>query len=123
MHLVWIPLQHAYDPTTQQFNIKAVANNVIAPLLAIVNKKHTGAASDKNLTKLLETIRTSSSLSDKARDAIPSVSDIACLVKNSNWTIQYWLSASTAEDSASTKYGYVKKKNGELERDKNATLE
>jgi hypothetical protein len=89
LKLVWLPLQNAYDPVTQQFNVRAVADLVVAPLLAIVNKKHAGAASGKNLTKLLETIRTSPSLSDKAREAIPTVADIACLVRASNWSILY----------------------------------
>ena len=121
--MIWTPLQQAYDPTTQQFNVKAVANNVIAPLLASVHKKHSGNASSKNITNLLQTIKTSHTLSEKAREAIPSVSDMACLVKNSNWALTYWVDATSCEDSNQRKYGFLSRPNGELERDKNATLE
>ena len=124
LDVIWAPLQQAYDPTTQQFNVKAVANNVIAPLLASVHKKHSGNASSKNITNLLQTIKTSHTLSEKAREAIPSVSDMACLVRNSNWVVLYWLSAISVPDcSKSTKYGFSLRKNGELERDPLATLE
>jgi hypothetical protein len=57
LNLVFGPLQQAYDPTTQHFNVKAVANNVIAPLLAIVHKKHAGNAYAKNITSLLRLAR------------------------------------------------------------------
>ena len=90
MRVIWGPLQDAYDPSTKQFNVRKVADNVVAPLLAIVHKKHAGNASSKNITKLLETIKASPNMSENARNAIPSVADIACLVRGSNWTIQYW---------------------------------
>ena len=122
MKLIWGPLQDAYDPATQHFNVRKVADLVIAPLLAIVHKKHAGAASSKNITKLLETIKASPHHSEKARAAIPSVGEIACLVRNSQWSLQYWFDATTV--AASTEeYGFRLKKNGDVERDKNAVLD
>jgi hypothetical protein len=122
MKLIWGPLQDAYDPVTQHFNVRKVADQVVAPLLAIVNKKHAGAASGKSITKLLQTIKLSPHLSDTARNAIPSVADIACLVRGSNWTLQYWFSAETVP-ACDEKYGFVMRPNGEVERDKNASLD
>jgi hypothetical protein len=122
MKLIWNPLQDAYDPATQHFNVRAVADNVIAPLLAIVHKKHAGAASSKNITKLLQTIKSSPLLSDKARDAIPSVGEIACLVRNSQWSLLYWVDATTMAAS-NEQYGFKLKKNGDVERDANASLD
>ena len=122
MKLIWGPLQDAYDPVTQHFDIASVANLVVAPMIAIVNKKHAGNTSSKNLTKLLQTIKASHTLSENARSAIPSVSDIACLVRGSNWTLQYWWNAETVP-ACTVKYGFLTKKNGEVERDKNSSLE
>jgi hypothetical protein len=122
MKLIWGPLQDAYDPATQHFNVRKVADLVIAPLLAIVHKKHAGAASSKNITKLLATIKASPHHSEKARAAIPSVGDIACLVRNSQWANLYWWDGVTAKPSVK-EYGFITKKNGNVERDIGAVLD
>jgi hypothetical protein len=122
LKLVWGPLQHAYDPATQQFNVRMVADLVVAPMLAIVNKKHAGAASGKNLTKLLETIKMSPTLSEKGREAIPSIADCACLVRGSNWTVLYWKDALTVP-ACGKEFGFRMRSNGEVERDPTASLD
>jgi hypothetical protein len=124
MAVIWGPLQKAYDPVTMEFNVRLVADTVIGPLLAIVHKRHAAGSNGKDLKKLLATIRMSSLLSESARDALPTVVDIACLVRNSNWTLQYWWDATTVPPSNIAKYGFsVQAKNGETERDMNASLD
>jgi hypothetical protein len=124
LEVIWVPLQNAYAPDKGEFNVRKVADTVIAPLLKLVHKKHAGYASGQNLTGLLNAIKASSALTDKARSAIPSVADIACLVRNSNWTIHYWWDAVTVPSSSQAKYGFaIKAKNGEVERDPKAVLD
>ena len=119
---IWGPLQNAYDPVLGEFDIKLVADTVVAPLLHSVHKKHASSVSGKDITRLLKVLSTAPGLSDKARQALPSVADIACLIRNSNWTILYWHDARTVPPSSQPKYGFAIKKNGDIERDSKAVL-
>jgi hypothetical protein len=119
---IWGPLQTAYDPTTGEFDVRKVCNSVIAPLLHTVHRKHAAGVSEKDITRLLCALHESKTVSDKAREALPSVSDIACLARNSNWVMHYWWDATTVPSSAQAKYGFKIKKNGEVERDAQAVL-
>jgi hypothetical protein len=119
---IWPCLEAAYDSTTKEFNVAQVGNKVIAPLLYGVYKKHAGAASGQDLSRLLSALKNSKSLSEKARSDLATVADIACVVRNSNWTLRYWQDAPTAPSSAQIQYGFSVKKNGDIERDPNAVL-
>jgi hypothetical protein len=119
---IWGPLQDAYDTTLGEFNVRKVADKVVAPLLHGVYKKHATSVSGQDITRLLRAIGESKELSDKARTELATVSDIACIVRNSNWTLHYWHDAPTTPCSTQSAYGFAVKKNGDVERDTQAVL-
>jgi len=119
---IWGPLQDAYDPILEEFNVRKVADKVVAPLLHGVYKKHASTVSGLDITRLLNAIKMSKTLSEKARSELATIAEIACIVRNSNWTLHYWNDATTAPLSAQSKYGFAVKKNGDVERDTQAVL-
>ena len=119
---IWGPLQDAYDPILEEFNVRKVADKVVAPLLHGVYKKHATTVSGHDITRLLNALKMSETLSEKARSELATIAEIACIVRNSNWTLHYWDDAPTAPLSTEVGYGFAIKKNGDVERDPHAVL-
>jgi hypothetical protein len=119
---IWGPLQDAYDPILKEFNVRKVADKVVAPLLHGVYKKHATTVSGHDITRLLNALKMSETLSEKARSELATIAEIACIVRNSNWTLHYWDDAPTAPLSTEVGYGFAIKKNGDVERDPHAVL-
>jgi hypothetical protein len=119
---IWGPLQDAYNPVLNEFNVRKVADKVVSPLLHGVYKRHASSVSGQDITRLLGVIKNSKALSEKARCELATVADIACIVRNSNWTQRYWFDATTVPLSTQVEYGFAVKKNGDVERDTQAVL-
>jgi hypothetical protein len=81
---IWKPLQKAFLFEKNEFSVTAVADGVLTKLLHAINRKHVSGPTER-LQQLLQGLRTTPTLSSEMKNKIPSIQELACLVRNSNW--------------------------------------
>jgi hypothetical protein len=119
---IWKPLQNAFDFEKNEFSVADVGNKVLTKLMQAVNRKSSNALTD-NLQTLLCNLLVSPTLTPSQKNKVPTLQNLACLVRNSNWTLHYWWDADLPPREANKYYGFVKNHNGNTERDSNSKLE
>ena len=113
LYILWNPFRACYDPRTMSLDVMRTANTVISRLYASVYHRH--ITNDRiPMGEVADRLKRHSSLSQTVKTRLPEQHNITCLIKNSNWVMQYWL---CPEDGAypnpvAEQYGYVKTKKG-----------
>ena len=118
---IWIGLMQAYRPETGQLDINSAADNVVATLYLSKFASHFRGCDGEAIESLggvLDRLQMSK-LSQRTRDALPTIPRIVCTLRNVNWLLQYWRDARTAADplasdaaDGSATYGFLKLKGG-----------
>jgi len=85
---VWLPLMRSFNPGTGQLEVQPTVDHVVGCIYAIKYSSHLKTAPG-SLKGILDTLQ-SSKLSQRTRDALPSIPRMACSVRNVNWLIRYW---------------------------------
>jgi hypothetical protein len=119
--IIWKPLQKAFNHDKNEFCVADVGNGVLTTLLCAINRKHVHGHT-QSLEQLVTSLRTSPTLQPSIKQKVPTVHELACLVRNSNWVLHYWWDASLPPREASKHYGFVQNRNGNTERDSNSAL-
>jgi hypothetical protein len=118
---IWKVLQKSFICEKNEFCVEDVGNGVLTSLLYSINRRHIHGPTER-LEQIVKSLRTSPTLSPSMRDKVPTVPELACLVRNSNWVLHYWWDANLPPRGASKHYGFVENRNGNTERDPTSSL-
>jgi hypothetical protein len=115
-------LVDAYEPHTDHFDVSLISNFIVLPLLMPLYRKQAALGQTRTLQNFLDTVSTSSSLTTRQRSKLPTASALASTIRNSIWTVLYWIDAKNVPNPVQTKYGFSRMPNGNVERDPRASL-
>ena len=113
---VWPTLAMAYDPANCCLRIEQSLNYLVALLYRTKFPKHVSVGTHASLEAVLGDLHGSSGLSQRVKNALPSVQRIECTVRNTNWVLAYW-TCGPAPDPVQAAYGFRLLPNGAVEYD------
>lgn len=110
---LWLALIQTYDPQTGQMNVQGGTDSLVARIYACKYATHVKAP-PTTLHHVFEALH-HSKLSQRTRDSLPSVSRVACTVRNVNWLLRYWRTPTCVpsplqQDDGVATFGFVKRK-------------
>ena len=90
MPALWNGLASAFDPQTDQLDVQAACDRVVALIYREKFPKHVGEGKVRTLQDVLDRVRRAPKMSQRVKDSMPSQERIQCTVRNANWLVQYW---------------------------------
>lgn len=104
---IWRSLESCYDKESGQLVVGATADVLISKIYNLKFANHTTAADLPGIMQQLHL----SKLSDKTKQALPTLQDVRVTIRNINWVIQYWR-MQTYPDPVQDKYGFTRTAKG-----------
>lgn len=124
LHVLWPHLLDTFQEACNEMDVSCAADNIVLPLLKSQSQfsNHVKHGPAGRLRDFLATVSSSTRLTERQREKLPSTMSIACLVRNCNWTLKYWCNAATAPDAVQKQFGFVRTATGNVQRDSHALL-
>ena len=111
MPALWNGLASAFDPQTDQLDVQAACDRVVALIYVEKFPKHIGQGGVRTLRDVLDRVRRAPKMSQRLKDSMPSQERIECTVRNANWLVQYW-TREEYPDPVQQAYGFARNARG-----------
>ena len=99
---LWMTLTICFDPGSDSLRVADATNRLVALIYRQKFPKH--ATSVEGLGQVLAQL-SSSAISQRVKDSLPSAERVACTVQNANWLLAYW-TCLPAPDPIQPCYGF-----------------
>jgi hypothetical protein len=99
---LWMTLTICFDPASDSLLVSDATNRLVALIYRQKFPKH--ATSVEGLGQVLAQL-SSSAISQRVKDSLPSAERVACTVQNANWLLAYW-TCLPAPDPIQPCYGF-----------------